>query len=96
MEFTTEDVRKVASLAKLEFADAELASFSAQLSRIVSFVEKLSEVDTSEVEEMAHPLDVHTVLRPDRPTAGLTREQALRNAPNQDNEFFLVPPVLGK
>lgn len=95
MELTTEDIRKVATLARLEFDGAELTSFSEQLTKIVSFVEKLGEVDTAGVEEMAHPLDLHSVLRNDDQLPGLTREQALANAPQHNDEFFLVPPVLG-
>lgn len=96
MELSTDDIRKVASLARLEFSEHELASFSTQLSRIVAFVEKLNEVDTAGVEEMAHPLDVHSVLRADELQPGLSRESALHNAPSHDDECFLVPPVLGQ
>ena len=96
MQLTKEDIRKVASLARLEFSDAELAPFAVQMTRIVEFVEKLNEVDTTGIEEMAHPLDLHSVLREDELQPGLTRDQALSNAPSHDDEFFLVPPVLAK
>lgn len=91
---TADDVRKVAKLARLEFSDAELSQLTEQLGNIVSFVEQLSAVDTTGVEPLAHPLEVHTVLRADVQRDGLTREQALANAPQHDDEFFLVPPVM--
>ena len=89
-------VEKVALLARLEFSQQELSEFTEKLGRIVDFVEQLQQVDTTGVEEMAHPLDVHSVLRQDKRAPGLSREQALANAPSSDDEFFLVPPVLGK
>ena len=91
---TTDKIRKVATLARLEFSEAELAQFTEQLGKIVSFVEQLSAVDTTGVEPMAHPLDVHSVLRTDKQQPGLTREQALANSPSHDDEFFLVPAVM--
>lgn len=93
---TADDVRKVAKLARLEFSDAELAQFTEQLGNIVSFVEQLSAVDTTDVEPLAHPLDVHSVLRVDVQRHGLSREQALANAPQHDDEFFLVPAVMAR
>jgi aspartyl-tRNA(Asn)/glutamyl-tRNA(Gln) amidotransferase subunit C len=96
MQLTTEDVKKVAVLARLEFSESELAVFTEQLGNIVAFVEQLSQVATEGVEPMAHPLDVHTVLRTDELCPGLTREAALSNSPNHDDTCFLVPPVMAR
>ena len=96
MQLTTEDVAKVAALAKLEFTADELKQFTAQLGKIVAFVEQLGEVETTGVEPLAHPLDVHSAVRPDAPCPGLGREAALSNSPKSDGEYFLVPPVLIK
>ncbi len=93
---TVDDIRKVASLARLEFSDSELIQFTDQLAKIVAFVEQLDEVDTTGVAPLAHPLEIHTVLRQDIHRPGLSREAALANAPNQDGEFFLVPPVMAR
>ena len=93
---TTEEIRKVATLARLEFSESELSQFTEQLGKIVNFVEQLSAVDTTGVEPMAHPLDVHSVLRTDKQQPGLTRDQALGNSPSHDDEFFLVPPVMAR
>ncbi len=96
MQLSCDDVRQVASLAKLEFTEAELEEYASQLGKIVSFVEQLAKVKTDGVEPMAHPLDVHSALRSDAHVLGLSREQALVNAPKSDGECFLVPPVLVK
>lgn len=93
---STDDIRKVANLARLEFSESELVQFTQQLGKIVEFVEQLSVVDTTGVEPMAHPLDVHSVLRADQQQPGLSRELALANSPNHSDEFFLVPPVMAR
>ncbi|MEM7477215.1 MAG: Asp-tRNA(Asn)/Glu-tRNA(Gln) amidotransferase subunit GatC [Planctomycetota bacterium] len=95
MALSKHDVAGVAHLARLQFAESELDQFTDQLGKIVSFVEKLNEVETDGIEPMSHPLDVETVVRADSLQSSLGREQALQNAPNADGEFFLVPPVLG-
>lgn len=96
MQLEVKDVKKVAELARLEFTEAETEHFTDQLAKIVNFVEHLNEVDTAGVEEMAHPLDVHSVLRVDEQREGLSREQALVNSPSHDDGFFLVPPVMAR
>lgn len=95
MRLSTSDVRKVAALAKLEVAEVDIETMSKKLLSVLEFVEQLSRVDTANVEEMSHPVDLHTVLRPDHLQPGLTHEAALGNAPRTDGEYFLVPPVLG-
>lgn len=102
MRLSTEDVRKVASLAKLEISEANLELMSGKLLSVLTLVDQLQQVDTTGVEEMAHPVDVHSVVRldllvavPSPESEVKLRESALRNAPRTDGEFFLVPPVLG-
>ncbi|MFK7738302.1 MAG: Asp-tRNA(Asn)/Glu-tRNA(Gln) amidotransferase subunit GatC [Pirellulaceae bacterium] len=94
MPLTNDDVLKVANLAKLEFDEQELSRFTEQMAKIVSFVEKLNEVETEGIDPMSHPLGVDSVLREDVNVPGLTREDALSNAPSQNSECFLVPAVL--
>ena len=88
-------VRRVALLGRLELSDAEVTQFSSQLSDIVTYIEKLNELDTDNVEPLAHCLPVHNVLRDDVPAASLTNEQALANAPERVDEYFKMPKVLG-
>ena len=102
MRLSTEDVRKVASLAKLEIRESDLDVMSGKLLSVLALVDQLQQVDTTGIEEMAHPVDVHSVVRSDQVTTVRSseaemqsRKSALQNAPRTDGEFFLVPPVLG-
>ena len=94
MALSPEQVRAVALLARLHLTDDELARMTEQLNKIVEYVEQLHEVDTEKVEPLAHPLPISNVFRDDRLRPSLPRDVALRNAPDTDGEFFLVPPVL--
>ena len=87
-------VRRVAVLSRLELSDAEVAQFSTQLSSIVEYIEKLNELDTDNVEPLAHCLPVHNVLREDVPKPSLSNEAALANAPEREDEYFKVPKIL--
>lgn len=87
-------VRHIAHLSRLKPSDDEVRLFSEQLSRIVEYVEKLSELDTEGVEPTAHAMPVHNVFRDDVPTQPFTPDQALANAPQRDGSFFGVPKVL--
>jgi|688.fasta_scaffold00058_95 aspartyl-tRNA(Asn)/glutamyl-tRNA(Gln) amidotransferase subunit C len=95
MQLTPEDIRRVASLSKLELAPDQQELVSKKLLSVLDFVAQLSQVDTTGVQEMAHPFEVHSVIRPDSLQPSLSRQEALQNAPQSDGEFFLVPPVLG-
>ncbi|MHC4551412.1 MAG: Asp-tRNA(Asn)/Glu-tRNA(Gln) amidotransferase subunit GatC [Planctomycetota bacterium] len=88
-------VRRVALLSRLELSDEEVTQFSGQLSDIVTYIEKLNELDTNNVEPLAHCLPVHNVLRDDVPAPSLTNDQALANAPGRADEYFKMPKVLG-
>jgi aspartyl-tRNA(Asn)/glutamyl-tRNA(Gln) amidotransferase subunit C len=93
---TREDVEKVSLLARLKLTEDELALMTAQLGQIVGYVEQLNELDTEEVEPMAHAVEVTNVFRPDELRESLPREAALANAPKADGECYLVPAVLGE
>jgi aspartyl-tRNA(Asn)/glutamyl-tRNA(Gln) amidotransferase subunit C len=87
-------VRRVAQLARLELSDQEIVQFSTQLSAIVNYIEKLNELNTDEVEPLAHCLPVCNVFRTDEVLPSLTQEQTLANAPDAENGYFKVPKVL--
>jgi aspartyl-tRNA(Asn)/glutamyl-tRNA(Gln) amidotransferase subunit C len=93
MALSREEVEKVALLARLHLSHEELARMTVQLNEIVTYVAQLQELDTTDVEPLAHPLPVTNVFRKDEPRDSLPRELALQNAPKQDGEYFLVPPV---
>jgi aspartyl-tRNA(Asn)/glutamyl-tRNA(Gln) amidotransferase subunit C len=92
---TDEEVRKLALLARLELSDQEVTTVRPQLESILGFVERLSELETDDVEPMTTALDVDNRWRDDVLVPGLSNQQALENSPAHDDACFLVPPVLG-
>jgi len=89
-----EQVRKVAKLSRLDLSDAEIAEFTDQLGAILGYVEKMNELDTSQVEPLAHCLPISNVFRADEVKPSLGTEKVLANAPEQDAPFFKVPKIL--
>jgi aspartyl-tRNA(Asn)/glutamyl-tRNA(Gln) amidotransferase subunit C len=89
-----DQVRKVARLARLDLPDADLAVFAKQLTAILGYMDQLKELNTEDVEPMAHPLPVQNVFRRDELKPSLPVDEALRNAPARSGDFFAVPAVL--
>ncbi|MFC1676478.1 Asp-tRNA(Asn)/Glu-tRNA(Gln) amidotransferase subunit GatC [Planctomycetota bacterium] len=89
-----EQVRKTAKLARLDLSDSEVEQFSGQLSAIMEYVEKMNELDTDNVEPLAHCLPVSNCFREDVITESLGSDKALANAPQRDGVFFKVPKIL--
>ena len=89
-----EDVIKVAALAKIQLSEEEIEVFSKQLPEIIAFVEKLEELDTSDIPPFYELLELPAPLRKDEPKPGLTQEEALANAPEKKDGFFVVPRVV--
>jgi aspartyl-tRNA(Asn)/glutamyl-tRNA(Gln) amidotransferase subunit C len=93
MAITRDEVLHVARLARLELGDDEIARFTEQLSAILEAVAKVSELDLSDVEPTAHPLDLVNVWSEDEPRPCLPVDEALANAPEREAGFFKVPPA---
>ncbi len=93
MSLTLDDVRKVAKLARLELADADLARLQPQLSAILDYVDQLQQLNTEGIEPLAHPLPIANAFRDDVPTPSLSVDDALANAPNRIGDYFGVPAV---
>ena len=91
---TPEEIRKIASLARLRLTDEELATSAGQFESILAHLESLRGVPTQGVEPLDHPLPLTDVLRADVPCAGLTREEALAGAPDAASAQFRVPRVM--
>jgi len=87
-------VRKVARLSRLDLTEAEIEEFTDQLCAILDYVEKMNELDTENVEPLAHCLPVSNVFREDSVKESLGTENTLANAPQRDGEFFKVPKIL--
>ncbi|MCY2935061.1 MAG: Asp-tRNA(Asn)/Glu-tRNA(Gln) amidotransferase subunit GatC [Planctomycetota bacterium] len=91
---TTDEVAKVALLARLRLNDQERQRYAEQLSLILEFIAQLGELDTEGVEPLAHGVDRTNVFREDKAYPALDREKALANAPKRSMQGFLVPAVL--
>ena len=87
-------VKKVAKLSRLELREAEIEEFTGQLSAILDYMEKMNELDTTDVEPLAHCLPISNVFREDVAKESLGTEKTLANSPQRDEEFFKVPKIL--
>ena len=96
MEVTSEMIDRLARLAKLKFSEEEKKDLKTDLERMIEFVEKLKEVDTTGVEPLLHITDAVNVLREDEVKQTITKQEALLNAPLTDGNFFKVPKVIKK
>ncbi len=94
MSFSTEQVTDVARLARLKTDPAKSEYYAGQLNRIMSLVEQMNRVDTSNIEPMSHPQDAALRLRDDQATAENLREQYQAIAPNAEDGLYLVPKVI--
>jgi aspartyl-tRNA(Asn)/glutamyl-tRNA(Gln) amidotransferase subunit C len=88
------DIRYVAHLARIALSPEEEQKLSAQLGNILGYIEKLKEVDVSNVEPTAHAFPLVNVMRPDEARPSLPNEEALRNAPSTANGLFIVPKIV--
>ncbi|HVX61956.1 MAG TPA: Asp-tRNA(Asn)/Glu-tRNA(Gln) amidotransferase subunit GatC [Pirellulales bacterium] len=96
MSLSREQVEKVSLLARLRLSEAELERLTAQLSQVVDYMELLGELDTENVEPMAHAVEISNVFRADEARPSFDRAEMLARAPHADGEFYLVPAVLGE
>ena len=94
MSLDKDQVQHIAILARLKLADDEVAETVDKLSRIVDFVDQLSQADTGDVVPMAHPLNQTQRLRADVVTETVDRDHFQENAPSVKGGFYLVPKVL--
>jgi aspartyl-tRNA(Asn)/glutamyl-tRNA(Gln) amidotransferase subunit C len=86
-----DEVLHVAGLARLELTDEEVERFREQLNAILEAVGKVAELDLSDVEPTAHPLDLVNAWADDEPRLSLSVEEALANAPDRNGDLFRVP-----
>ncbi len=95
MSISKDEVLKVGLLGRIKLSEAEVERFSSQLSAILGYVERLGELDTGEVEPLAHALPIRNVLRPDEPRESLGPEEAVGGAPDSaEGNLFRVPRVI--
>ncbi|MCL5097009.1 MAG: Asp-tRNA(Asn)/Glu-tRNA(Gln) amidotransferase subunit GatC [Candidatus Omnitrophica bacterium] len=91
MEF---DIKYVAHLARVRLSPAEEQTLGTQLKQILTYIDKLNELDVSQIEPTAHAVPLVNVTRPDVTRPSIASSDALRNAPAQTNGLFLVPKII--
>ncbi len=95
MAISEQDVRHVATLARLALSDEQITTLQHELSSILGHIDEIQKLDLADVEPTAHPLDIVNVTRTDEPKRGLSQEQALANAPESAEGAFLIPRIVG-
>ena len=94
MNIDTKIVDEVAHLARLEFDDKSKEEIIGDMNRMLSFVDKLSELDTNNVEPLIYMTDEVNVMRDDEPVVTITQAEALKNAPKRDSDYYKAPKVI--
>ena len=95
MSISEEQVRHVALLARLELTDEQVARYGEDLNSILGHIDSIHHLDLEGVEPTEHPLDVVNVTREDVVKPGLSREDALKNAPQVEDSAFVIPQIVG-
>ncbi len=90
---TTDDVKHVAKLARLELTNEEINKYSKQLGDILKYVEQMNKIDTTGIEPMPHAIPVYNVMREDVVKYEETKEEMMANAPYEEDGFFRVPKI---
>jgi aspartyl-tRNA(Asn)/glutamyl-tRNA(Gln) amidotransferase subunit C len=95
MSVTKEDVKYVANLARLQFSEHEAESLKEDMNKILGYIETLNELDTDGVEPLEHVTEISAdSFRKDEAKEPLSHEDALKNAPDADSDYFRVPKVI--
>jgi aspartyl-tRNA(Asn)/glutamyl-tRNA(Gln) amidotransferase subunit C len=94
MKVTQETIQHVADLARLNLAEPEIEKLTFEMEKIISYVDKLNELDTLGVKPMEHVIPMKNVLREDVSGESYDRERILSNAPKQYDGCFVVPKVV--
>lgn len=94
MAITKEQIQWIAHLSRLELKPDELALAATQLTSILDYINQLQQINTDNIEPLAHALDVSNVFREDDLKESLAVDQALANAPNRQGNFYGVPAIL--
>jgi len=86
---------KEKTIIKLKFSDEELENFTPQMNEILSYMDKLNELDTEDVKPLSHPVEQINVFREDELKSSVSTEEALKNAPDKTDNHFKIPKVIG-
>ena len=89
-------IDKLAHLSRLEFADEEKQEIKNDLEKMIGFIDKLNELDTTGVEPLLHVSENINIFRKDEVSGSISKEDVFKNAPLHDEHFFKVPKVIKK
>lgn len=93
-KITQDVIDKLATLSRLEFNDQEKEKVVSDLNKMLDFVSKLNELDTTNVEPLIYMNDEKNVLRNDEVKQEISQKDSLRQAPKKDSDYFKVPKVV--
>ena len=94
MKISKEEVEKLAHLARLKFSEEEKLSMQADMDKILGFVDKINELDLEGVEPLVYLNEDRNIMRADKVEQRITKDEALKNSPAKDSDYFRVPKVL--
>ncbi|MDX5325139.1 MAG: Asp-tRNA(Asn)/Glu-tRNA(Gln) amidotransferase subunit GatC [Bacteroidota bacterium] len=94
MKITREEIEKLAHLSRLQLNDAALHQMEVDMNKMLSFVDKINELEIENVEPLTYMTEEVNVLRKDETRHDITHEEALKNAPDADSDYFKVPKVM--
>jgi len=94
MSVSDKDVRYVADLARLQLSDEEVTHLSKDMNDILGYMALLNELDTEHIEPLEHVIELSSRLRQDHAKTPLSHDDALKNAPDADSDYFRVPKVI--
>jgi aspartyl-tRNA(Asn)/glutamyl-tRNA(Gln) amidotransferase subunit C len=88
------EIDHIARLARLQLTEEEKKVFSQQMKKIIEYINKLNELDTSNVEPTSHVLPIKNVFRDDKVRPSMPKDKALQNAPSRTDDFYKVPKII--
>jgi len=94
MSIDKDTLKNISKLARISLDDKDVDNLSKNLSSIIAFIEKLNELDTDKTIPLTSIIDASLTYRKDEVNIGQTRDQILKNSPEKNNEFFVVPKVI--
>lgn len=94
MSVSEKEVHYVANLARLRLSDEEAQQLAGDMNQILGYMELLNELDTTDVQPLEHVIEMESRLRADESMEPLSHEDALKNAPDADSDYFRVPKVI--
>ena len=96
MKLDKNTVKRIADLSKLEFTSDETTAILKDMNQMLEFIDKLKELDTTNIDPLIHMTEDENILREDDAITGASQQEALKNAPSKDSTYFKIPKVLGK